>query len=497
MLDTHPDFENFKKLGSPFAVISRRLNGSLHDCQDDHYSNDQYSFSYISWNGLIGLINDFEVNQLFNAHPNSVSEEEIENAEQLYKKITEIRVGIFRSTQPKCEASSDNFQDLYSEMLRKISYRDSMCQLPTYTNFATDSERNIKYGKAGKVLTLSEVVNLMEVPELAIDQQIILGKLEYDQDDGTVHHMGCYRSVGAEENYQCADERIQRVDEITALALKKSLQSNRGPDILKYGFIFSTLRGYNPRSVIGAAFAHEMSLRFVLAKKGLRQFFKQPAIMLDVEAVSTDIFPDDQNHFKNFIEKQVADYTSSLLGTITSKSFFDDVGNLDDFDNSFVRYLIENDKYREEDLEDIINYVSEEGESAFEIMIRTGNKNFFSLVSNNEEILEMVLAKIERDDSYYDLLSKTLSYKDDEMFNCVLNILRTSSKWDKNEISTDESDDELNLTEFCKKHNIAYDESDMMDHDDINYDSEFPSSSIIVRSVSASQSYKRSATIIS
>jgi hypothetical protein len=125
--------------------------------------------------------------------------------------------------------------------------------------------------------------------------------------------MGGYRkSAGAAEDKiselrLCRDKR--RVDSTTYYAAKKVFMTADQDEAMKYAFIFAILRGYNVRSVIGACFAQEMSLRWIFAAKGWPQFRKKPGVYLDIEACL--LGDDGKESVNDFLLRQIADYKNA------------------------------------------------------------------------------------------------------------------------------------------------------------------------------------------
>jgi hypothetical protein len=432
MITEHPDQAKFKEIGSPYNLLARIENGSANSFSLlTHYSNSQESFANLAMQILI----DFDLGKVFDQSTTTISAEELANIEKSYKVISDARLKIFCQTKERkrerdlAYAAVDSVmkEDLDSlneieeaenyrrnsaglsiaENVLRLSYRDPEKNYEdilfgtTVTCFS-GGDRSQRYGKIGATLRLSEVVKAMQIQEEAIDSSIILGKLLRNKNDGKFYHeMGSYRAVDGNEKI-----RIKRVDEVTALAAKKALMAQDEDEVLKYAVIFSTLRGYNLRSVSGACFAHEMSFRSILSEKKLPQFYKAPGILLDVEAVSTEFFDENQpQRFENFVAKQVSDYKASISADpLPEGCFFEHP--IASRDKDFTRYLMETGRYREEDLIEIAKYntkvivkditglESEKTIPSFLIMVNLGDERFFK---------EMI-AKIQTDETLSEIM---------------------------------------------------------------------------------------------
>jgi len=180
-------------------------------------------------------------------------------------------------------------------------------------------------------------------------------KSYYRKDREVIHTMGDYRkdisSYGIEQSEDQRNEKIDRVDEINALALKKSFQVEDKDEALKCTFVFGILRGYNLRSVTGACWAQEMSMRWVFAQKDWTQFRKMPGIYLDIE---TSLLGEDypERMFEQLVRKMVIDYNNSTTNNKSKDSLFD--RPLPHEDRHFWHYLKTTEKFRVQiDKEDI------------------------------------------------------------------------------------------------------------------------------------------------
>ena len=392
--------KTFFQIGSPFNILDRARDGDYRSQEDSyHYSNNQISFAHLADATLIEIIKQCRSGC---------------KIEEIYQKITAGRLRIFcetRSTDyekflttdvvlllPDIEFGEDS---QISEIIRSVnalSYRDSENLYPTATIFREgEDDRFVRYREKGVSLKLSSVVKLLSLECEEIDNDIILGDLEKNDEKSSKHNMGIYRHLfladGVDEEQEKAERekriaRIKRVDEVMELAFRKSMEAESEAEILQNAFIFAALRGYNVRSVSGACFAQEMSLRLVLAMKGLPQFCKMPGVYLDIEAVSSRLLAGKgDEHFAAFIEKQIWDYQKSLDpdAEIEPDSFFDHPQNMPNPEKEFLRYLIENKKYRREDLEEILLY-EDDGQMAFTIAASLGDENFFDMINQEENL---------------------------------------------------------------------------------------------------------------
>lgn len=383
----HPHKIFFLALGSPFNFLSRNDDGSFKSENNFvHYSNNQIAFANMAMATLIDLI---------------LMAKDIGTVEDIYKKIADQRLEIFKDTRESefekyvvnnvaplflDSEIDDSYIQEVATVIKYLSYRDSHSQVATVTVFnnSEDCQYRKYCARKGVPLNLATVVRLLGIEEREDDNKIILGDLQQYENDSVTHVMGIYRSISdddGEDKNSKKIARINRVDEVTEIAWNKALEAEDRAQVLHYAFIFGALRGYNVRSVSGACFAQEMSLRLVLGLKNLPQPCKEKGVFLDVEAVSAEIFSEsDEEHFANFIAKQVQDYEAALLSQdLAPNSFFTVPHKLQNPDAEFTRYLLDTKQYRVEDLLEIAHYTCGD-ETALHIAARAGDKELFEMI---------------------------------------------------------------------------------------------------------------------
>jgi hypothetical protein len=256
---------------------------------------------------------------------------------------------------------------------------------------------NKKYERYSKIdpesfcpLKLLDLMSsLGEVGEF-IDYDTILGGFFRDDKGELFHAMGLYRVKQGLYESTTPEARSEHVDEITNLAAKKALETTDEEDAMRYAFIFAILRGYNLRSVIGACFAQEMSLRWIFAQKDWPQFNKMPGIYLDIEAAFR---PSGEYSSGPLLQKEVMDYKTANL---VSSDPHIPLGDDPIFDtpqqqkqNDFITYLMEARRYRSQDLGVLIS--SEISQNIFNIAARNGDVSFFKMLQKeckNDENLK-------------------------------------------------------------------------------------------------------------
>ncbi len=419
-LTTHPDWEKFHQIGPPENIISRRPQGELMDEDENaHYAKSQTSFAHQSQSKLIELSKQFKLGEIFDGDATQVSPDEIARMEHFYRQITQDRIDIFCSTRAShddafwagmartlLEITSIEIEDSETDIskatkaIKAISYKDSHLQKGTATDFSHEECRYAKYRQEGIFFDLSSVVKLLDVEPREIDSAINLGYLRETQEGGIEHAMGCYRISEDEERIN----RINRVDDITALAAKKAFAATDLDEILKYSLIFAALRGYNVRSNGGACWVQEMSLRWILDQKNLLQCRKGDGIYWDVEMASSRLFAGEgAEHFELVINAMIADYKSPQPSI-----FFDKPLVFAEQNQDFIRHLIETKKYRQEDLAEIVEY-----EGALEVAASLGDRDFFLMLQDNAELLN------EKNIDWYAIGKNAEEYGDEELVKII------------------------------------------------------------------------------
>jgi hypothetical protein len=398
----------FDLAGSPYNNLTRDpiSKNFLHSNFADrlkHYAKSQASFAFHTTSSLIAMTKKFKREEIFNHELDNVLPQEIGAMEKIYNHIALARRELSKNsatTHRKFRILNDldgNIEDDIVEVRYDPEYEDekryydlmqyeeSERRHCTYTNFVSNG-RYKKYTKINEyeTLTLANAVKALGMEPSVEDRAIELGKLEQIDDDNSVHNMGEYRPKQVDGHIDFSflhRNKINRVDEITALAAKKALMTEDADEALRHAFIFAALRGYNTRSTIGACWAQEMSLRWVFAQRGWEQFNKMPGIYLDVEACLLDKNNPDQSFF-DIISKMVSDYKSSLEPqfTATPSSLFD--RPLRSNEKEFSRYLLETRKYSDQNLPDIISDLFfDEDQTAFHIAAQNGDRKFFKILN--------------------------------------------------------------------------------------------------------------------
>ncbi len=389
--ETHPDFYLFHKLGSPRNLIS--LESETTHKLPPHYCSDQSRFANLSMSSLIEISKNFSPEQIFDFTKQDISNEEIENLERLYMSITEARIAVAKNSQ-------DNYKDFcmlsgmpdlsqpamyedvsynmqQSRILAALHYSNSQNQVSTCTVIENNKKyKRYKFANSDLDLSLGHLTKIMsDMQCFEYDKshdQIILGSIKKERREQNqlqvVHSMGIYR----EEEGQ---EFVALVDKATAAALKNTFLESDIENKLKSAFIFTSLRGYNIRSITGACWAQEMSLRWLLEKLDFPQFRKREGIYLDIEIACLGNNP---KYPESFINLECQSYKNlTFLQDV-------DVAETSDRDlfkkplpllmnEEFALYLFDSKKYREEDVEEIINILGKE--SLFRAT-RYGDENF-------------------------------------------------------------------------------------------------------------------------
>jgi hypothetical protein len=167
-------------------------------------------------------------------------------------------------TEPKIAQATNN--NLSPMQQWNLSYQHATTIIETTTpldplaQYSKYHDNNGPSTQENKILYLSGCSKILG-SHLEEDNTIKLGHI-YQLEDQTDHYMALYRSSQNEKTDRT------RVDYITALAAKKSIQAaNQGntEESLQNAFIFGVLRGHNTRSYYGACWAMNMSMRWLLA----------------------------------------------------------------------------------------------------------------------------------------------------------------------------------------------------------------------------------------
>ncbi len=439
-ITSHPKYSSFLKLGSPRNFLSRDFLRRPQIDITTHYTISQTSFAHQSMDSLISITEKFEPERIFNLDQESISAEEIENVEKLYQQITEERMSCRIKSSESYEKKSSieaaatlgNAEDylknggriveyvkLMNEktILNGLTYHPSLSIAQSHTILS----RNNNYVKyfdledAEYHLPLSHFTKLLgnEIPDL--DRDILVGKLTSNPRD-VIHEMGLYRT---EINNPDRETKIARVDEVTALALKKVFTAENEDEALKFAFIFGALRGYNIRSTTGACWAQEMSMRWIFAKKDWPQFNKMPGVYLDIEA---SILPEGEQSFTSLIDRQIRDYKASISAeeAIGEDSLFDRPVTQEK--DEFIRYLIETKSYREEDLLEIISYQTNDSKkpTSLDLIASLGDKKFFEILRKKiEEEPEIRDAITRQGVKWGSVIDNAVSYGDEAITNII------------------------------------------------------------------------------
>ncbi len=322
--------------GSPLNFLSRNAkSGDLlndHFTVVGHYAADQLRFAQQALDCLTQLYDKFIPEKVFDLSKKFITEEDMRQMERLFFNIAENRKAIFRNTihdsekehvaraeaifnsGKECDNSENSVVKYYVKTFSAISYRSSDQVNRTTTIISNSPILYEKYlgCKSCPPLQLSYLSKLLGVHSRK-DDDIMLGHLSEDSDGRLLHGMGRYRNTlsGPKDTASQAEfsKWRGRVDIITYYAAKKALMTEDEDEAMKYAFIFAILRGYNVRSVIGAGFAQEMSLRWIFAAKGWPQFRKMPGVYLDIEACV--LGDDPEKSIADLIERQIVDYKNA------------------------------------------------------------------------------------------------------------------------------------------------------------------------------------------
>jgi hypothetical protein len=432
-ITSHPKYSSFLKLGSPRNFLSRDFLRRPQIQITPHYAISQTSFAHQSMDSLISITEKFEPERIFNLDQESLSAEEIENVEKLYQQITEERMSCRLKSSESYEKKSSieaastlgdveeylknrgritEYVKLMNEqtILNGLTYHPSLSTTQSHT-ILSQNDNYAKYfdlEDAEYHLPLSHFTKLLgnEIPDL--DMDILVGKLTSNPRD-VIHEMGLYRTKIDNPDREA---KITRVDEVTALALKKVFTAENEEEALKFAFIFGALRGYNIRSTTGACWAQEMSMRWIFAKKDWPQFNKMPGVYLDIEA---SILPEGERSFASLIDRQIRDYKASINAeeAIGEDSLFD--RPITQEKDEFIRYLIETKSYREEDLPEIISYQTNDPAkpTSLDLIARLGDKRFFEILRKKIEEEPEIRDAITRQGANWDsVIDNAISYGD-------------------------------------------------------------------------------------
>lgn len=296
--------QKFLQLGSPYNLLSRLMDGNTRESavRSENYSLSQRDFANLSMYSLITLIRSFNLKEIFSIQSLSaddltdlvVSETEINAVEELYKKTAEHRLWIAQQTSNIDEISKS-----------KYIYRSSRLMEQTVTPLNQEDGKYSHYISASysmNMLSLSSCIKLLDITPEMLDKTIGLGMFMHGS-----HIMGNYRGGDSQD----LSQRINRVDYITALAMKKSLLANQSGDkdkALKYAMVFGVLRGYNLRSEIGACWAQEMSLRCLLDAIDCHQPCKAAKFYLDIAACCEPMFGGQGNELASLLDNVMDEY---------------------------------------------------------------------------------------------------------------------------------------------------------------------------------------------
>jgi hypothetical protein len=205
------------------------------------------------------------------------------------------------------------------------------------------------------------------------DDKIILGEIkgkpvESSAREWPYHQMGLYRD---NEAY------IKRVDEVTALLAKKCIATPDNDVAMSHAWGFGILRGYNLRSITGACWAQEMSLRLLFAVKNWPQFCKAPGVFLDVEACLLNP-GDPYKSFADFIQKLSNNYVAARAELEVVDPLFDAASPATK--EEFARHLIISDNYEVKQLPKIFSV--ENPERLIDLAARGYKDKFFEKLNS-------------------------------------------------------------------------------------------------------------------
>lgn len=214
---SHPDYKDFCNNGSPLNFLSRHPRSNDFFSEDyseslKHYSKSQVSFAQHCAATLIKLHKKFDPTRIFKYSSACISNDEVNDIEELYQQITEERMMITENTSSTFDKLNlikflkkiDDFTDIdeisshpdykkQNKFLKLSSYKDSCYQRSTGTTL-NKSELYSKYlnhDTSYESLRLSHIVKLLGEELLEKDDEIILGNLLIDKD--TIHEIGKYR----------------------------------------------------------------------------------------------------------------------------------------------------------------------------------------------------------------------------------------------------------------------------------------------------------------
>ncbi len=448
LLTHHPDREYFSRFGSPLNFLSSPEGRSLSSSYHIHYGGSQSVFANHSMKKLIELVRGFDYKYIIESFENNSLKVQ-DFFEGIYKKITddrydlalntkssyfetkkiELYAGIFPDEQLLEEENNwledqeynqedDNIRDI----LDLLEYRFTYDQEATSTNLSQSQDgRYLKYenyikncGQNIPKLLLSHLVEILGEEIREDDNNISLGDFSISQDGWVIHNMGNYRE---NNNY----EKINRVDEITALAATKALTTEDEDEAMRYALVFGIMRGYNIRSAVGACWAQEMSLRWIFAMREWEQFKKAPGIYLDIEALNISA-GNERLELEALIEKELHDYKESVQGRTEAGNIFD--VPLPATEESFLLYLMEARAYRSEDIEEIVTIFPK----SLEIAARGGDRFFFENLQTlmNESQNDDFCKKINEID-WNEIIFNASEYGDEFLVSQIENIQSPSS----------------------------------------------------------------------
>lgn len=192
------------------------------------------------------------------------------------------------------------------------------------------------------------------------------------------------------------------VDNLTIFTANKALESEQEEDIMKAALVHAILRGYNVRSITGACFSLEMSLRWILAQKDLPQFNKMPGTYLDIESsiLGDETHTSVPKAISGLLTNQVNDYCIANKSVNDSEIIIRKDAVFDtpkqQKNNDFIIYLMDTRRYCDEDLETLIS--CEAAQEVFNIAAKSGDVSFFEKLKN----------KYENDKSFADHFDKSV-----------------------------------------------------------------------------------------
>ncbi len=464
VLETHPDYELFCRLGSPQNFLTRQYGtgGEIDRSNVTHYTHSQVTFANYAMKSLINLVRDFDWKR------GGFTMEDV------YRRICEDRLMISLKTPanflqeaaatiayhnvfggdqylPASIEERRSLQHLVrlGNLHQDIEYREDDFRRMQYVesaSFAASSTRlddNNKYRKYHNITNSQKPFSIMDLRralgedieiEDFIDSDTNIGGLMINEKGEIEHVMGYYRIAFDRIESTSVENRIARVDKITDGFAKKSLESEDDNEAMKYALAFGILRGYNLRSVIGACFAQEMSLRWIFAQKDWQQFNKMPGVYLDIEASILGEYGKEKTDISlgRFLDKQITDLQKAngvLHGDsveITPDALFDVPRQQESED--FIIYLIETRSYREEDLDEIVS--CQNVQRVFNIAAKNGDKNFFDVLSQkcvSDQEFKSKLDDITENIDRAMVLNKAVEYGP-EVAKSVTSLIKPSKK---------------------------------------------------------------------